>query len=73
MTRSEKLKAKDMALDDIIRQQEEDDKANDQGLDLFEAVDILAKYGPDWSDKINELKNWAQKKEQLDQLCTDCN
>lgn len=29
MTRTEKIKAKDMALDDIIRQQEEEDKSND--------------------------------------------
>lgn len=48
MTRSEQKKAKDMALDDIIRLQEEEDKANDPGLDLFEAVDVLAKYDAAW-------------------------
>lgn len=73
LTRSEQRKAKDQALDAIIRQQEEEEKgAEDPGLDLFEPVDILAKYGPEWQDKMTELKAWAEKKKELDALYEDC-
>lgn len=40
---------------------------------MFEPVDILAKYGPDWSEKFLEIKNWAEKKAALDELGEDCN
>jgi hypothetical protein len=72
-TRAEQIKAKDMALDEIIRQQEEAERENDQGLDLFEAVDILAKFDQEWSEKFVEIKAWAEKKKELDALCEECN
>ncbi len=41
--------------------------------DLAEAVNILAKYGNEWQDKILELKKWTEKKELLDALINEAN
>ena len=48
MTRTEQKKAKDSKLDEIIQKQLEEEKGEDPGLDLLEAVDILAKYNLEW-------------------------
>ena len=40
-------------------------------FDLSEPVNILANYGPEWQEKLAELKNWKEKKEMLDALIKD--
>ncbi len=35
-------------------------------------MDILAKYGAEWQDKMAELKAWNEKKKELDMLYEDC-
>jgi hypothetical protein len=67
MTRTEQIRAKDSALDEIIRKQEEEDKAKeDPALDLFEPVDILSKYNPEWCEMMTNIKAWAEKKKELE-------
>jgi hypothetical protein len=43
-TRTEKEKMKDAALDDILKKEEEESKGADT-YDLYDAVDLLTKYG----------------------------
>jgi hypothetical protein len=67
MTRSELKKAKDQALDMVIKKQEEEEKVEeDAGLEFLEAIDILAKYDAAWQDRMAESKNWQEKKKELD-------
>ena len=72
-TRSEKEKMKDAALDEIIKKEEEESKGADT-YDLYDAVDLLTKYGSsEWQDKVSEAKAWKEKKDLLDELCNDSN
>jgi hypothetical protein len=48
MTRSEQKKAKEQALNGIIANQAEEEKGDDPGLDLFDAVNILKTYNDEW-------------------------
>ena len=74
LTRTEQKKQKDKELDDIIKQEEEKDAAeSNPGLDLFDPVDLLAKFNGDWIEKIGELKVWKEKKDMLDELFNDSN
>ena len=54
---------KDSKLDDLIKQEEDSKQSDNLAYDLAEEVDILAKYGPEWQDKILEMKKWNEKKE----------
>lgn len=63
---------KDLALDEIIKKEEEESKAVDT-YDLVDAVDIMSKYGTEWQDKIIEAKAWKEKKDMLEELFNDCN
>jgi hypothetical protein len=42
------MKFKDAELDGIIKKQEEEEKGDDAGLELFEAFDLLGKYNAEW-------------------------
>ena len=35
---------------------------------MFEAVDVLSKYDAAWQDKMLSLKDWKEKKKELDDL-----
>ena len=62
-----------MALDDILRKEEEESKGADV-YDLVDAVDLMTKYGSgEWQDKIIEEKKWNVKKEMLEELMNDSN
>ena len=39
--------------------------------ELSDAVNLLAKYGPEWEEQIVNMKKWDEKKGLLDQLITD--
>lgn len=74
MTRTDKKKAKDAALDDIIKKEEEEKKADNDAFDLYDPVDLLTKYGSnEWQEKIMESKNWKEKKEMLEELLNESN
>jgi hypothetical protein len=34
--------------------------------DMAEPVELVLKYGPEWQDKILEIKKWNEKKELLE-------
>jgi hypothetical protein len=59
-------------LDGIISNKLEEEKGNDPGLDLFEAVNILQTYNSDWIAKFME-KKWNDRKTDLDALYEACN
>lgn len=73
MTRSDKQKAKDNQLDDLIKQEEEQKQMEMDAYDLAQEVDLLKKYNAEFEDKVAEMKKWNEKKEMLDQLYTDSN
>ena len=53
-TRSEQRKAKDEALDEIIKKDEEEKKGDD-AFDLYDPVDLITKFGAaEWLDKLSE-------------------
>jgi phage terminase large subunit-like protein len=59
-------------LDEIIKKEDEENKGGGMdAFDLSEPVNILATYGPEWQDKISELKNWKEKKDMLEALIKD--
>lgn len=72
MTRSEQKKAKEAELDGIIAKQEEEEKGDDPGLDLFEAVNILNTYNAEWIEKF-QAKKWQERKTDLDNMYEACN
>lgn len=73
LTRTDKEKLKNAALDEIIKKEEEESKGLDT-YDLVDAVDLLTKYGAsEWQDKISESKAWKEKKDLLDELFNDSN
>jgi hypothetical protein len=59
-------------LDGIIAKQEEEEKGGDPGLDLFDAVNILATYNADWIAKFSE-KKWQDRKNDLEAMFEACN
>jgi cytoskeleton-associated protein 5 len=71
LTRTDKQKAKDSALDDIIKKEQEEEKVD--AFDFAEAVDILSKFNGEWLDKLAEMKKWNEKKEMLDELYNAAN
>jgi len=72
MTRSEQKKAKEQALNGIIANQAEEEKGDDPGLDLFDAVNILKTYNADWIEKFAG-RTWQERKADLDALYDACN
>ena len=72
MTRSEQKRAKEQELDGIIAKQAEEEKGEDPGLDLFEAVNILQTYNAEWIEKFT-AKKWQERKTDLEALCEACN
>jgi len=57
----------------VIKNEEEEKSGKIDAYDLVDAVNISAKYGGEWIDKISELKNWKEKKDMLDELYNDSN
>ena len=72
LTRSDKKKQKDAELDEIIKKEDEESK-EDVALDLYESVDLLAKYNNEWQDALMELKKWNEKKDKLEELYNESN
>jgi hypothetical protein len=36
--------------------------------DMAQGVDIISNFGPEWQDKILEIKKWSDKKQMLEEL-----
>jgi hypothetical protein len=41
---------------------------NDPGFDLFEPVNVLAKFDAAWCEKVTGLAKWQERKEELEKL-----
>ena len=56
-----------------MQEEEAKNQMEAQALELAEEVDLLKKYGPEFEEKIPEMKKWNEKKEMLDGLFNDAN
>jgi len=69
MTKSDEIANKEAALDEVCKEEEEEEKVD--AFDLADEKDCLAKYDDAWAEATLGTKKWTDKKQALDALIED--